>query len=92
MRRTLCLAAYDVRDPTRLQMMLHTVKDFACGGQKSAFECWLSTSEKSELLQRAHSVMADEDAFLLMRLSIKQTLYTLGIANPARDESFLYLG
>ncbi len=92
MRRTLCLVAYDVREPKRLIHMLHTVKDFACGGQKSAFECWLSGREKNELLQRAQSVMADEDAFLLVRLSVKDTVFTLGIARPARDEAFLYLG
>lgn len=92
MKRTLCLAAYDVRDPKRLIHMLHTVKDFACGGQKSAFECWLSGREKQELLQRAQSVMTDEDAFLLVRLSIRETVYTLGIARPARDEAFLYVG
>lgn len=92
MKRTLCLAAYDVRDPKRLLNMLYTVKDFACGGQKSAFECWLSGREKNELLQRAQSVMAQEDAFLLVRLSVRNTVHILGIAAPARNEAFLYLG
>lgn len=92
MKRTLYIAAYDVREPKRLINMLHTVKDFACGGQKSVFECWLSAREKQEMLYRTQQVLAPEDAFLLIQLSVKTTLYALGVARPAQDEKFLYLG
>lgn len=35
------LAAYDVSDPKRLQQALHVLRDYATGGQKSVFECFL---------------------------------------------------
>lgn len=92
MKRTVYLVAYDVREPKRLQLMRQTVKDFACGGQKSVFECWLSSTEKQQLVQRSQQVMVAEDAFLLVQLSVKNTLYCLGVACPLADENFLYVG
>ncbi len=44
MARTLYLVAYDVRRPSRLRKALRVLKDYASGGQKSAFECYLSAA------------------------------------------------
>lgn len=91
MQRNLYLAAYDIREAKRLQHMRHIVQDFASGGQKSVFECWLSQTEKQQLLQRSQQVMLAEDAFLLVQISVKDTLYCLGAACPLADENFLYV-
>lgn len=92
MKRSLYLVAYDVREPRRLKQILHTVKNFACGGQKSVFECWLTVGEKQQLLTLCKIILVEEDAFLLVQVGVNKTVYQLGIARPPRDESFVYLG
>lgn len=57
MNRSLFLIAYDVRHPRRLRRVHQVLKDFASGGQKSAFECYLSLVERKELLQRVVQAM-----------------------------------
>lgn len=93
MARDLFLAAYDIRRPTRLRKMLQILKDYASGGQKSAFECYLSGAEKKELIGRVQGVMDDEeDSFFLIRLTGRNAVYTMGVAIKPIDEEFTYLG
>lgn len=93
MSRTLYLAAYDIRHPKRLKRMLLVLKDYASGGQKSAFECYLSNAERKELLARVEQTMdTDEDAFLVIRLTDRDSVATLGIAVKPVDELYTYLG
>ncbi len=93
MIRTLYLAAYDIRNPARLRRMLRVLKDYACGGQKSAFECYLSASERRELLARVKQEMdEDVDAFLVIRLANRDAVATLGIGVKPADELYTYLG
>lgn len=93
MKRPLYLAAYDVADNRRLRHALLAVKDFATGGQKSVFECFLSESERAQLMQRVRSVIdPDEDRFFLVRLSTRRAVRTLGIAAPPADPDFYYVG
>ncbi|MEJ2446085.1 MAG: CRISPR-associated endonuclease Cas2 [Exilibacterium sp.] len=93
MNRALYLVAYDVRHPKRLRRMLTVLKDYASGGQKSAFECYLSTAERRELLARARQTMDEnEDAFLIIRLTDRDAVSTLGIAVKPADELYTYLG
>ncbi len=93
MNRLLYLVAYDVRSPSRLRRMLHLLKEYASGGQKSAFECYLSITERKELLARVEQTMdAEEDAFLLIRLTGRDAVATLGIAVKPVDQLYTYLG
>lgn len=93
MRRLLYLVAYDVCDPARLRQVHHVLKDFACGGQKSAFECYLSSAELSELVERVgHLIDHVEDALLVIRLAATDNVETLGIAVKPADDAFSYLG
>jgi CRISPR-associated protein Cas2 len=93
MNRDLYLVAYDVRSPTRLRQMLNILKDYASGGQKSAFECYLSTTERKELLDRVDQSMDKEaDAFLVIRLTSRDAVSTLGIAVKPVDQLYTYLG
>lgn len=92
MNRRLYLAAYDIADTRRLRASLAQVKAYATGGQKSAYECWLSESEKSALLQ-AMSVLIDhrEDAFALVGLDPRGHGHALGTATAPADPDFFFI-
>lgn len=93
MNRQLYLVAYDVRAPKRLRHTHQVLKEFACGGQKSAFECYLTQAERDELVSRVERCMdTDEDALLVIRLTDPDKIATLGIAVKPADELFTYLG
>lgn len=93
MSRKLYLVAYDVCEPKRLKRMLNVLKEFASGGQKSAFECYLSDAEKRRLLMRVENVMEpQEDAFMIIKLAERAAVNTLGIAVAPLDQLYTYLG
>lgn len=93
MQRFLYLVAYDIREPKRLRRMLLVLKDYASGGQKSAFECYLTVAERKELLSRVEQTMDEEvDAFLVIRMTDRDAVATLGIAVKPVDELYTYLG
>ncbi len=90
MSRTLYFVAYDVRHPTRLRKALRVLKDYASGGQKSAFECYLSAGEKNELLERICDVLdLTIDAFVLPAESIINDIPT-GISPVFADRDFSF--
>lgn len=91
--RALYVVAYDICDPRRLRRVLAVVKAYSTGGQKSVHECFLSATEKTELVAALEAVVdAGEDSVLLIRLDPRARPRTLGIAVPPRDERFLYVG
>ena len=90
--RLLYLAAYDVTDPDRLQAALHVLKGYACGGQKSVFECFLTERERRALVDEVRAVLdVASDRFLLLPLG-RVTVRTLGVAVPPSDPEFYYVG
>ncbi len=92
-KRPLFLVAYDIRSPRRLRRVLHAVKAYSTGGQKSVHECFLSASEKAALGRRlAMLIDPDTDSVLLIRPDPRGRTRTLGIARPPRDDSFFYIG
>lgn len=91
--RQLYLVAYDVRDPKRLRQTHRVLKEFSCGGQKSAFECYLTQLEHKELVERVEQCLdTDKDALLVIRLNNRDNVSTLGIAVKPADELYTYLG
>ncbi|MBS1222069.1 MAG: CRISPR-associated endoribonuclease Cas2 [Proteobacteria bacterium] len=92
-QRDLYLAAYDVTDPDRLQAALHVLKGYACGGQKSVFECFLTRRERLALLDEVRGVLdTREDRFLLLPLPDDRGIRGLGIAVRPSDPEFYYVG
>ncbi|HEX7380896.1 MAG TPA: CRISPR-associated endonuclease Cas2 [Nevskiaceae bacterium] len=92
MPRKLFLVAYDVREPTRLAKALKIVRGFACGGQKSAYECWLDDADHGELSDRLESALdAREDSIAFVPLSLRQPVTALGVAEPPRDPDYYYI-
>jgi CRISPR-associated protein Cas2 len=93
MNRKLYLVAYDIGHPKRLKKMLDILKDYASGGQKSAFECYLSVSEKEKLLTRVRDAMnIEEDAVIIVRMLNRESVTTLGIAVSPLDLLYTYIG
>jgi len=93
MRRSLFVAAYDVRAPRRLAKALRIIKGYASGGQKSAYECWLSAVERRALLDEMADVLdMTVDSFALIPLEVRTPVATLGVAVKPTDPDFFYFG
>jgi CRISPR-associated protein Cas2 len=91
--RDLYIAAYDICSPRRLRAALKLVKGHATGGQKSAYECFLTPAERRDLLRDLRGVIEPgEDRVLLIRLDPRSRVHTLGIADPPQDAPFFYCG
>jgi CRISPR-associated protein Cas2 len=91
--RDLYIAAYDISSPRRLRAALKAVKGYATGGQKSAYECFLTPGERRKLLVELRTVLDPlQDRFLLIRLDPRSRVHTLGIAEQPKDPPFFYCG
>lgn len=47
--RSLYLVCYDIASPKRLYKVHKCIKSYAIGGQKSFYECWMTSSERQSL-------------------------------------------
>ncbi len=93
MARKLYIAAYDVTEPSRLRRMLNVVKDYATGGQKSAYECYLTDAEHRELITRVNeTIESDEDRFSCIRVRGSNQPKALGIAIKPVNLDYFYIG
>ena len=93
MTRKLYLAAYDVRSPRRLPRVLRVVRGYASGGQKSAYECWLTQVEWNALHRDMANVLdPEDDQFALIPLDPRRPLVTLGTAEPPANPDIFYFG
>ncbi|MEN8133110.1 MAG: CRISPR-associated endonuclease Cas2 [Pseudomonadota bacterium] len=92
-KTALYLAAYDIRDPSRLRHALDVLLDFALGRQKSVFECPLDGNEPSELIERIQAVIdPDEDRFALVRLDRRCKTHALGRGVAVELGNLFYIG
>ncbi len=92
MHRKLYIVAYDISDPNRLRAALHTVRNWATGGQKSVHECWLTRAELAELRRRMRPIIGNDEELLIVRLDPRQKPATLGLALPPEDPDWFYAG
>ena len=92
-QRLLHIACYDVSDNRRLRRALYVLRDYATGGQKSVFECFLTPGEKRELISRVDDIINPvEDRFLLLQLDGRRPVHVLGVARKPVDPDFFYIG
>jgi len=92
-QRALHLAAYDITAADRLCRALEILHDYATGGQKSVFECFLTPGERRELLQRMdETIDHEEDRFFLIPLSRRAKTRTLGSGTRPVEPKYYYLG
>lgn len=88
----LYLVAYDVKDDKRLNEVHSIVKDYAIGGQKSAFECFLSYQQHQTIRQRLQAAIDTEiDRIMIIPINANK-LATLGTAIPPKNLDFFYIG
>ena len=89
----LYIATYDIADPRRLYRLRQLVRQRATGGQKSVFECFLTSTARHELLAQALSIIDEgEDRFALLQVEERTKSVLLGTAIPAVDPDFQYIG
>jgi CRISPR-associated protein Cas2 len=92
-QRVLHIAAYDIRNAKRLRQALRVMKQYATGGQKSLFECFLTDAEMTHLgSQMLSTIDPREDRFLLVRLDPRARIWCLGVAVPPEDPPYFYAG
>ena len=92
-QRSLYLAAYDISDAKRLRKGLAVMKQFATGGQKSVFECFLTEAEKERLGEEMREgIEPNEDRFFLIPVEMRSPVRVLGIAVAPEDPPFYYAG
>ena len=92
-KRRLFIAAYDVSHPARLRRVHKVVKRFATGGQKSAFECFLTASERSALISGVlEQLDQSRDRFALLQVEERTEPLVFGIAEQPSDPLFYYVG
>lgn len=92
-QRNLYLAAYDISSPERLRAALYTLKAYACGRQKSVFECFLDRTERQQLVAEIRAILdLKTDRFLLLPLADAKGVATLGVAVAPADPDFFYVG
>lgn len=78
--RNLFLVCYDIHDQQVYKKVHRAVKAFAVGGQKSCFECWMTNSEKKELLRSWHIYWGDTEKADIFQLSPNYEKRYYGIA------------
>lgn len=61
------LVGYDVSDPKRQAVIRYNVKSHTSSGQKSAYECALSSTTKQHLTEFALSKITSDDSFFIIK-------------------------
>lgn len=61
------LIGYDISDPKRQAVVRYKVKNHTSSGQKSAYECALSSTDKQQLTAFAHTKITSNDAFFIIK-------------------------
>ncbi|MCL4745053.1 MAG: hypothetical protein KJZ83_06520 [Burkholderiaceae bacterium] len=93
MLRHLFLIGYDISCHRRRRLALRAVKGNAVGGQKSLYECWLTSAELQSVMGELRTVIDPvEDRVVFVRLDPRATVLTRGIGVAPADGDFFYLG
>jgi CRISPR-associated protein Cas2 len=93
MLRHLFLIGYDISEAPRRRRALKVVKGQAVGGQKSLYECWLTSAELQRAMRELRELIdPGTDRVLFLRLDPRAAMHTLGVAVPPEDGEFYYVG
>jgi CRISPR-associated protein Cas2 len=92
MHRHLFLIAYDIASTRRRRQVLKLLKGHATGGQKSLYECWMSSGEMQTAMAKVRSLIAEnEDRVMFIRLDPRASTQTLGSAIAPTDADYFYV-
>lgn len=93
MDRTLYLIAYDVREDRRLTAVHNLLKGYSTGGQKSAYECFLTDGELNHVKRHIEGLILDaEDRVHIFQMDGRSRTHVLGIAIQPKDPDYFYVG
>lgn len=92
MNRARYLIAYDITDAKRLSRVHKKVEAYAIGGQKSFYECWLTTTEFLQLTQTLlNLILPPEDRLTIFQLHQKSQPLLYGKAHLQSIEPLLLI-
>lgn len=87
--RTLYLVCYDIADPKRLSRVCRYLKGYKVDGQKSAYECWVTESERRQIMQHLEGLTSKgEDRVHLFQLDPRQEVHCFGRATHFTQPGF----
>ncbi|MFN3829777.1 CRISPR-associated protein Cas2 [Tepidimonas ignava] len=93
MLRHLFLIGYDISSHKRRRQALKTVKGNAIGGQKSLYECWLTSAELQQAMHALRRIIDPQtDRVVFVQLDPRARVHTLGKAVAPQDSEFFYHG
>jgi CRISPR-associated protein Cas2 len=93
MLRHLLLVGYDISSARRRRRALKAVKGHAIGGQKSLYECWLTSGELQQAMQALRQLIdPTTDRVVFVRLDPRAAMHMLGRAVAPADGDFFYQG
>lgn len=91
MIRHLFLIGYDISDDGTRRRALKLLKGHAVGGQKSLYECWLTTAELLETMASLRRMIdVSTDRLVFVRLDPRAAVLTRGVAVAPSDGEFFY--
>ncbi len=87
--RTLYLVAYDVANPRRLTQVHRFMMGWKVGGQKSFYECWLTSAERETVIRGLQElIVPDEDRVHLFQLDPRMAPKCFGVAASFNQSHF----
>lgn len=90
--RSLYIVCYDVANPKRLQSVHQFLLGYKVGGQKSSFECWLTTGELNTVRRGlAERMDTQDDRAHIFQLDPRQHIECLGTAQTVGQSAFMIL-
>jgi CRISPR-associated protein Cas2 len=93
MLRYLFLVAYDIESPRVRRRVLRAIRGHAIGGQKSLYECWLTSGELQAAMHEVRLLVdASSDRVMFVRLDPRAIIHTRGIAVEPVDGELFYVG
>ncbi|MCX9157921.1 CRISPR-associated endonuclease Cas2 [Niveibacterium sp. 24ML] len=93
MQRHLFLVAYDIASNRSRNRARREVKGNAIGGQKSLFECWLTTGELQQLMAALRSLIDPAtDRIIFVQLDPRARIEALGRAVAPVAANYFYQG
>lgn len=93
MLRHLFLVGYDISCSRRRRKALKAVKGHAIGGQKSMYECWLTSGELQQAMHALRGLIdPGTDRVVFVRLDPRATMHMLGTAVAPADGEYFYQG
>ena len=93
MLRHLFLIGYDISTTRARRKALKAVKGHAIGGQKSLYECWLTSGELQTAMAALRRIIDPAtDRVIFLRLDERAQVHTRGVAVAPADDDFFYQG